>query len=191
MCVGSPGDLLDAVVRVGDARDLRQVRDRDHLRALGEPLQRRGDGVGRLAADARVDLVEDQRLATADRGDRERDAGELAARRRLGDGAERQPGVGADQEDGLVDAGRAGIALAQLDAELALAHADAAELLGDRFGEGAGRLLPRGAERVDELSPTSTPRRPAASAAAAAGSSPPSSASSSSRAAAARASSSS
>src|SRR5262245_16823305 len=31
------GDLLDAEVPVGAARDLRQVGDRDHLRAAGEP----------------------------------------------------------------------------------------------------------------------------------------------------------
>ena len=33
--------LLDAEVPLGEARDLREVRDRDHLRALGEPAQRR------------------------------------------------------------------------------------------------------------------------------------------------------
>ena len=45
-----------------------------------------GDGARCRAADARVDLVEDHRLAPADGGDRERDARELAAGRRLGDG---------------------------------------------------------------------------------------------------------
>ena len=154
------GHLLDPEVRVGDARDLRQVRDREHLRALGEPLQRRGDGVGGLAADARVDLVEDHRLAAADRRDRERDARELAARGRLGDRPERQAGVRADQEDGLVGARRAGIALAQLDAELALAHADAAQLLRDRRGErGRGRLAGRRAARRPARSPASRRQR--------------------------------
>ncbi len=45
---GIAGHLLDAEVPVGDARDLRQVRDRDDLRALAEPPQRLRDRVGRL-----------------------------------------------------------------------------------------------------------------------------------------------
>ncbi len=145
------GDLLDPVVRVGDARDLWQVRDRDHLRPFGEPLQRGRDRVRGLAADARVDLVEDERLAPADRSDRERDARELAAGRGLRHRAEGQAGVRADQEDGLVDAGRAGIALAQLHPELAVAHADATQLVGHRGGERLGRLLPGGPKPRGEL----------------------------------------
>ena len=65
------------------------MRDRDQLRATGKPLQRLGNAVGGVAADARVDLVEDERLATGDGRERERDAGKLAARRGLGDRAER------------------------------------------------------------------------------------------------------
>jgi hypothetical protein len=80
VCVGSPGPL-DAEVVVGDARDLRQVRDREHLSALGEPLQRRGDGVRGHAADAGVDLVEDERLATSNSSERESDARALLPRR--------------------------------------------------------------------------------------------------------------
>ena len=84
------GELLDAEVALRDARDLREVRDREHLRALGEALQRRRDGVRRDAADAGVDLVEDERLAARDGRERERDPRELAARCRLGDRAERE-----------------------------------------------------------------------------------------------------
>ena len=76
-------DLFDAEVAVGDACDLRQVRDRDHLRALGGSRERATDGVRGLAADARVDLVEDERVAAGDDRDRERDPRELAARRGL------------------------------------------------------------------------------------------------------------
>ena len=140
------GHLLDPEVPVGDARDLGQVRDRDHLRALREPLQGLRDRVRGLAADAGVDLVEDHRLPAGDRGDRERDARELAAGGGLGDRAERQARRSAGQEHRLVRAGRAGIALAQLDAELAVAHADAAQLLGDRVGERLRRGLARRAE---------------------------------------------
>ena len=49
--------LLDAEVPVGEARDLRQVRDRDHLRALGEPAERAADGVRGLTADAGVEVL--------------------------------------------------------------------------------------------------------------------------------------
>src|SRR5580765_6859323 len=73
-------DLLDAEVAVGNGRDLRQVRDRDHLCPFREAPQRLADSVGRLAADARVDLVEDYRLAAADGRDRQSDPGQLAAR---------------------------------------------------------------------------------------------------------------
>src|SRR5438067_1176771 len=48
--------LLDPEMAVGEYRDLRQVRDRDHLRALGEALQRAADRVCGLASDAGVDL---------------------------------------------------------------------------------------------------------------------------------------
>ena len=63
VCVGSPGIFSTRKCAVGDARDLREMRDRQHLRALGEALERRRDGVRRDAADAGVDLVEDERLA--------------------------------------------------------------------------------------------------------------------------------
>src|SRR4051812_9029630 len=42
-------DLLDAEVPLREACDLRQVRDRHDLRALGEPVQRVGDAVCSLA----------------------------------------------------------------------------------------------------------------------------------------------
>src|SRR3954471_18257660 len=82
-------ELLDAEVPLRPRRDLREVRDRQDLGARGQPLERRGDRVCGASADAGVDLVEDERVAAAHRGEREGDAGELAARRRLGDGRER------------------------------------------------------------------------------------------------------
>ena len=108
---------------VGAARDLRQVGDRDHLRAARRAAQRLGDAVGGRSADAGVDLVEDHRLAAADRGDRERDAGELAAGRGLGHRARtagpRSAGSGTRASSAPR---RARLALAQLDGELAVAH---------------------------------------------------------------------
>src|SRR5581483_3643162 len=127
--------LLHAEVPVRECSDLREVRDRDHLRAFGEALQHAADRVRGLPADPGVDLVEDERLAACNRGDRERDAAELAAGRGLGERAEREARVRADEEDRLVGAGRAEVALAQLAHELALAHADVAELGGDRVRE--------------------------------------------------------
>src|SRR5207253_10547829 len=62
-------NLLDPEMAVGERRDLRQVRDRDHLRAFGEALERPADRVCSLASDAAVDLVEDQRLAACDGSD--------------------------------------------------------------------------------------------------------------------------
>ena len=128
-------DLLDAEMLVGDARDLRQMRDRQHLRALTEAAQDVGDAMRGDASDAGVDLVEDDGLASRDRGDRERDARELSARRRLGDGRERQPGVRTDEEHRLVRPGRPRLALPQLDMELALTHPEIDELARDRLGE--------------------------------------------------------
>ena len=144
-------DLVDAEVPFGDARDLRQVRDRDHLRRLGGPHERARDGVGRLAADARVELVEDERVAAGDDCDRERDPRELAAGRRLRDRRERQARVRADQELDLVGAGRAGLALSQARLELAVAETEAFELGGDRFAEARCRLCTQLVQAVRQL----------------------------------------
>ena len=85
--------LADDEVVVGARRDLRQVRDGEHLAACAELLHQPAHGLGDGAADAGVDLVEDQRrrrsvralqLAADDR-DGERDARELAARGDLGE----------------------------------------------------------------------------------------------------------
>ena len=100
------GHLLDAEVALGEARDLRQVRDRDDLGALGQALERAADGVRGLAADARVELVEDERRAARDRGDGERDPRELAARGRLGDRRRGSPGFGRTRKRDRVRAAR-------------------------------------------------------------------------------------
>ena len=43
--------------------NLRQVRDAEHLNAIGQLLQPGPDDIGGCPADAGIDLVEDQRLA--------------------------------------------------------------------------------------------------------------------------------
>src|SRR5439155_19451664 len=117
-------DLLDAEMPVGERGDLRQVRDRDDLRALGEALEDAADRVCRLAADPRVDFVEDEGLAACHRRDRERDPRELAARRRLCDRRERAARVRAHEEHGLVASGCTRLALVELAQELPVAHPD-------------------------------------------------------------------
>ena len=116
--------------------------DRDDLCPLRQAPQRLADGVRSLAADAGVDLVEDERLAATDRRDGERDPRELAAGSGLGHRHEGQSAVGADQERDLVRAGRARFGLPPLDPELAVAKADPAELLGDRGRERLRGALP-------------------------------------------------
>ena len=103
------------------------------------------------AADAGVDLVEDDRLAAADGRDRERDARELAARGRLGDRA-RTAGPGSAGSGTTASSAPvgAGLALAQLDAELAVAHADARAAPRrprPRTGSAAARARRRAARR--------------------------------------------
>jgi hypothetical protein len=118
------------------------VRDRDHLRALGEAAQRLGDRVRRLATDARVDLVEDHCRPTADRGNRERDPRQLSAGGRLRHWGERQTLVRADEEGHLVRARRAWLPGVQLCPELAFSEADSVELGLDCPGEGLGGGAP-------------------------------------------------
>ena len=88
------------------------MRDRQHLRLLGEALERRGHRVRSHAADTGVDLVEDERLPSRDRGECERHPGQLSAGRGFGHGTEGQTGVRSDEEDRLVHARRAKLAFA-------------------------------------------------------------------------------
>ena len=139
---------------VGDARDLRKVRDRDDLRALSKPSQGLGDGVGRLAADPRVDLVEDERhLPARRRGKREGDPAELSAGGGLRNRRKGESRIGADQEGDGVSAAGTGLPLRHLGVELALAHADPAQLGCDRLREALDRAGPGfvevGRERLD------------------------------------------
>ena len=79
--------LADADVQVGEARDLRQVGDDEHLAGRGEPRQAPTDREPRLTADPRVDLVEHQRRDVVEIGQdasaREHHARELAPAGRL------------------------------------------------------------------------------------------------------------
>ena len=54
--------LGDRELPVGEGGDLRQMRDAEHLAALGQAAEPHAQRRRRHAADARVDLVEDERL---------------------------------------------------------------------------------------------------------------------------------
>ena len=166
VCVGSPGDLLHPEVPVRDARNLREVRDRHHLCALGQPAERLGDPVRRLAADAGVDLVEDHRLAARDGGDRQCDARELPARRGLGDRRERQSRVRPDEErhPRRRPSGRALALLARRRTRLRPSRPRRARR--DRLGEARRGLPPRAAQLARRAArhcarrPRALPQRP-------------------------------
>ena len=151
VCVGSPGTFSTRKCVVGDARDLREVRDREHLRPLREALERGGDRMCGHAADARVDLVEHERLAAGHRRECERDPRELAAGRRVRDRRERKARVRPDEERRLVCARRSGLALPELDEELALPHPERGELVRDGFAEASRARLALGVERSGKL----------------------------------------
>src|SRR5215217_4730924 len=90
---GLARDVLDdREVAIGERRDLRQVRDADHLAPGGEVAQLLAHRSCGLAADARVDLVEDERAGPGlgrSTHQRQHHARELAAR---GDLAQRAGG---------------------------------------------------------------------------------------------------
>ena len=118
---------------VGAGGDLRQVGDGDDLAAGAELLHEAADGLGDGAADAGVDLVEDQRrrrcagaLALgADDGDGEGDSRQLAARGDLGERPRRRAGVAGDQELDRFDAERLRrVGGDELDLEAAAGHAE-------------------------------------------------------------------
>ena len=99
--------FLHLVVRGAEGGDLRQVGNADDLTAVGTHLLHHlGHLFGHLAADTRVDLVEDdggQLDGTADHGFQgEHHTGYLTAGGHLRDRLEWGGGVGAEQEGDLV-----------------------------------------------------------------------------------------
>ena len=143
VCVGSPGTFSTRKWRSATLAICGRCVIVSDLCPPGEPLQRLAHRVRRAAADARVDLVEDERLAAAYRRDREGDPRELAARCGLRDRRERQARVRADQEGDAVLAGRARVGRVEHGLELALAEADALELTRNGLRERRCGLFPR------------------------------------------------
>ena len=118
-------------MRFAVARDLRQVRDAQHLARARKLPKLAPDDVGDAPADAGVDLVEhecrDGRCAGARDLDGEADARQLASGRDLGERRERQAGVQLDLELDALEPRRVGALdglLLELDAELAVRHAE-------------------------------------------------------------------
>ena len=57
--------FLEDVMRVSPRRDLREMRDADHLRLFGKPAQSNADSACGCAADVGIDLVEKERRSPA------------------------------------------------------------------------------------------------------------------------------
>ena len=98
----------DPIMRVGVGRDLRQVRDAQHLMTARQAPQRSPDRLGAAPADPRVDLVEDERGGRVGFGedalDRQGDPGQFAARGDLRQRSRRLAGVRREPVDDFVDA---------------------------------------------------------------------------------------
>ena len=102
------GGLGDAQMSARARRDLRRMGHGQHLHARGEPREALADGVGDRAADARVDLVEDQRRRRAAIGEhdfqRQHEAREFAARGDLHQRPRPRARIGLHPEFDAVDA---------------------------------------------------------------------------------------
>ena len=97
-------------VPVGERGHLGQVGDHEDLRRPRQGREPRADLDGRLASDAGVDLVEDERRHRPGVGQRDLDGqhhpGQLAAGGALAQRPWLRPGVGREQQLDLVDPGR-------------------------------------------------------------------------------------
>ncbi|MND90537.1 hypothetical protein D3C80_826240 [compost metagenome] len=132
---------------------LRQVGDGQHLAAFAQATQQLTDDLCRWPADTHVDFVEyqgrDARGLRGDHLDRQADPRQLATGGNLGQGLERLPGVGADQQLDLFQAlGLQFVAAVgpQLDTEAPARHAQALDFLLHGAGQLAGGLLAQGAQ---------------------------------------------
>ena len=178
------GDLLDPEVAVGEARDLRQVRDRDAPVRAREAAQRLADGVrvrppmpASISSKTIVSPPATAAIASAMRESSPPEAVSAA-------GAKGRPGFGRMRKRTSSAPVAPRSRSPSLRRELALAEADALELPRDRLRERRG--APRAGVRqlVGERRGPCASARPSASAAASTGSTPSASASSSARASA-------
>ena len=191
VCVGSPGTFSTRKWPLGQARDLREVRDRDHLRALGEAAQRLRR---RRARSARRCPRRSRRRSSCARRRRPRSRAR-SARARLRTPS-RRPGANGSPRLGRIRNGRpvgAGRLRARLSASSARNSPSPIPIPWSSAATASANGAAAAAARRAQLAASSSVRRSASatsSAAAAAGSTPSSSALSSARAACARSSSS-
>ena len=158
--VGDPGDvgdggvalgtLLDREVGLGQRGDLRQVGDADDLPGVAQPAQPLADRAGGGAADAGVDLVEDDRALRLARqaGKGEHDPRDLAARRRLAERRERHSRIRRHEQLDRLGPGRPEAVRMRLERHLEprAVHRQLGELGGDLGREPFRRRGPPGAE---------------------------------------------
>ena len=170
--------LLDSVLHVRQTGNLRQVGDAEDLAPRRDRPQPLADGAGRAAADADVDLVEDQRRHAVGlrerRLEREHHPRELAARGHPRQRARLDAGVGREQELRPLDAALVGPPAPAVDDQgprrvlLALQpHLEAAPPHRERAPAPRGcasRAAARAASRPRESSPASAAAAAAAAA---------------------------
>ena len=141
---------------VGTGRHLGQVGHGQHLAVAAQLPHEPAHGLGHRAADAAVDLVEDQgrrlaELAGGDR-DRQRDARELAAGSDLADRPRRAARMAGDQELDVFQTVRLGFGQRhQPGLEAPARHAQALHRRRDGLRQLPGRLFARGADLPGRL----------------------------------------
>ena len=144
--VGAPhGGLGDPDVLVGEGGHLRQVGHHEDLDVPGQHRQPAADLDGGAAADAGVDLVEDEGRDGVDGGqhhlDGEHDAGEFTAGGALAQRPGRGAGVRLEQEGDLVRAERSQLARGlHVDDQGGVGHGQGRQLRADPGGEVLGGL---------------------------------------------------
>src|SRR6266566_329748 len=132
----------DHDVVLGEGRDQRQVGDAEDLAAPAEPAELAADDLGHGAADAGIDLVEDERGAPLLGGgeglEGEHDARQLAARGHAGERARLLARVRREEELDLVPAlgaERAPLGLGETRLEARAGERERLELRGQRAGQ--------------------------------------------------------
>ena len=136
------------VVPVGEGRDLREVGDDDDLAVPGELGEPAPDLHRDPAADAGVDLVEDERAARTVGGqhdlEREPDAGQLAAGGDLAEAARLGARVGREEQVDRVGAVRAERGRGEGEGQAGVRHGQGGQLAGHGVGEPLGRAAAQG-----------------------------------------------
>ena len=162
--------LVNPEMHIREGRDLRQVRDAQHLVVSRQPGQRAPDPIGGAATDTRVHLIEDQhhpaRIPAQRAANRKLHARELAPRSHLAQRAQRLTRVGAEAEDRRLGPVRTTRQIAwghhrlETDLEAGLGHAQLAQFVLHALGQlacGPGTSLRQLAGAQGKLGDGSSP----------------------------------